>query len=192
MRFRGYQPQTNWIMPPMFTAGVTGATGQTYSASGPIVLGVTTGTPTILDLTTICGTPAKAPVSQGHDDWNPNPLGHRLLMQADGDNIYFAFGDSPASLATISPTAVTAVQSGQTGPTGAALATFTQAGGTSGCAKLVKDAAPLPIELPPGRPPPGSPQDNADVGRYSPARYLAFVAGSTSSGVYLRIWQGSD
>lgn len=191
MRHRGVQPQTNWLMPPMFTAGVTGPTGQTYAAAGPIVLAATT-TPTIIDLSTICGTPAKAAVPQGNDDWNPNPLGHRLLMQADGDNIYFAFGDSVASLAAISPTVVTGVTGASYGAS--ALSTFTQSGGTSGCAKLVKDALPLPIELPIGRPPPGTPTDNSDfgAGRYSPARYLAFVAGATSSGVFLRMWQGSD
>ena len=209
MRHR-FEPQTNWIYPPIYRLGVTGGAtgstipvGQTYAASGPITLGCTT-TPIIVDLTTLCGPPVKASVPQGNENWSPTPLGHRIAMQADGDNVYVAFGDSLAALGTISPTAVTAVQPGTTGPTGAALNPFTSGGGTAGggtttCIKIVKDSPfPFLFELPVGATvnPPGTvvSQDNADYmgGKYSPARYMAFVAGATTVGVCLRIWPASD
>lgn len=211
MRFRGVQPQTNWLQPPMYRGGMTGNTlgggtlvslGQTWPPSGPIVVAVTFGAPVIIDLTTVCGTGSKASVGSGQDDYNPNPIGHNIYIQADGDNLYGVFGDSAASVTGISPTQVTAIDGGTiSGNTGAAIHPFTSSGSTLlgptlGCMKFVKDSVPLPIAIPIGHAPPGSPQNNADVGKYSPARYLSLVAGNSGSTAgapaYARIWQGSD
>jgi hypothetical protein len=198
-RLTAESQQADWVMPPMFTTGATGSTagapggvGQTYPPTGPVVVQLNT-TPIIIDLTTMCGTGAKAAVTQGADDWNPNPAGHYLTLEADGDDIYYAFGDSVAALGTITPTAVTAVQAGTTGPTGALLAPFTAGstlgGGTTGCLKLPNNTS-KDFKLPVGRPPPGTPYDNADANRYSPSRYLA-VRSNTGATVYLRMYQSS-
>ncbi len=198
--------QSDWVMPPMFTTGVTGGTagsvnaqgvvvgvGQTYPPTGPSVFACNT-TPVVLDLTTICGTGAKARVPLGNDDWNPDPIAHYITLEADGDDIYYAFGDSVAAVGTIQPTAVTAIQSGATGPTGMALAAFTAGstlgGGTTGCLKLPNNTS-KDFKLPVGAAPIGTPNDNSDViGKYSPARYLAFRS-NTGATVYLRIYQSS-
>lgn len=208
MRQRSTQPQTNWQYPPTFRAGATGSSGAsgtpiglTYSATGPLAVGVTTGTTTYLDLTSISGPPTKASVPQGMDDWSPNPTGHRIFMQPDGDNVYVAFGDAPATIGTLSATITTAIDGGTiTGSTGKAAAAFTQTGSTASAAmKLINGTVYGPFEIPVG-PPPGTTSglpgqnDNVDQagGRYSAMRYLGFVAGTTSAGVILRIWTGSD
>lgn len=210
MRHRGITPQTNWLYPPMFRTGFTGGSagatwsvGQTYPYSGPLVLGVTSSTvPTILDFTTMGPVSSKVSAPMGTDEWSPNPIGHRVMMQADGDNIYMACGDSIAALGTIAAAAVTGVTGVSYGA--GALNPFTAGGGTvgggtTGCMKLVKDVVYGPFELPLGSPPMATAAaqpayDNADyaAGRYSPARYLAAIGGVTGVSVYLRIWPVSD
>jgi hypothetical protein len=201
VRFRGVQPQTTWQYPPIFrtgaTGGATGSTipiGQTWVATGPAVFGVTTSTTTILDLTSLAPMPTKVQVPQGLDDWSPNPVGHRIMLQPDGDNIYIAFADNPTTLGSLGPTATTTISA-----TFQAITPFTQTGPTgSGCMKLINGTVYGPYEIPLGSTvgAPNAPvsQDNADLGagKYSPARYLGFVAGTTSAGVFLRIWPASD
>jgi hypothetical protein len=195
------QQQSDWIMPPMFTTGATGGVtgstvpvGEIYPATGPTVLACST-TVVVVDLTTICGSGAKARVQQGNDDWNPDPICHYLTLEADGDDIYFAFGDSVANVVGISPTQVTAVQAGTTGPTGQALNPFTSSGGTVGggtvgCLKIPNNTS-KDYKLPLGTPPVGTPTDNsAPLGKWSPARYLAFRS-NTGATVFLRMHQSS-
>ena len=86
--------QSDWIMPPMY---------------GGITCLAATSTEVDLDLTTIAGTPAKANVTAGMDDYNPNPEGHYLSLQADGGDVYVAFADTLAHLGTLSTTAVSTV-----------------------------------------------------------------------------------
>lgn len=192
MRQRGVQPQTHWLYPPIYTTGVTGSSGQTVPATGPTNLAASPTT-TVVDLTTICGPPTKAPVPQGNDDWSPTPIGHRIMLQADGDNIYVAFGDSPTIFGTLAPSATTGTTGASFGA--AAGSSFTGGQGTTTTGmKLVKDVFYPPFELPIGRPPPGTPANNSDQagGHYSPARYMAFASGTTGVSVYLRVWPVSD
>lgn len=178
MRLSNESLQYMWTMPPMLTKAVNSGTGQ-YLATGPTVLAATTA-PVVVDLTTICGTGAKASVPVGAEDYDPNPIGHFLYMQADGDDIYYCFGSDVTTIGTISPTAVSTVTANL------AVTTFT----ATGCLRLPQGIL-LPYKLPVGSPPPGSPQDNADVGRYSPARFLAFRTNTLSSSCYLRLFQVS-
>ena len=199
--------QADFVMPPMYTTGATGNTGfttgagnttplgQTYPPTGPSIFAVNT-TPTVLDLTSICGTGAKARVVQGTDDYDPDPIGHYFTMQADGDDIYYVFSDSVGGGLNMGVTAVTAIDGGTiTGATGKASAPLTSTGGTLGGGTI--GAVKLPnntskdFKLPVGTPTVGKPYDNADpIGIYSPARYLTFRS-NTGLTVYLRVWQSS-
>lgn len=156
--------QSDWIMPPMYS-GIT-----CLSASS---------TEVDLDLTTIAGTPAKSGLTVGGDDYNPNPIGHYLSLQADGGDVYVAFADQLAHLGTLSTTAVTTVTSNKAGTTSTVTGVVRIPNGTT-----------LQVKLPWGNTPSGKPIDNADVGTYSPSRYLGFLCatGVTST---LRIWQSS-
>lgn len=211
MRRRGVTDQTNWSYPPIFRAGSTGGasgstipSGVSYPPAGMIVVGATTTTTTILDLTSISGPATKSTVQQGLDDWSPNPTGHRIMVQPDGDDIIVALADAPATLGALSATITTAIDGGTiSGATGKAASTYTSSGGTTAGMRLKNGVVYGPWDIPVGVAPPGIPtltsgggpiQDNDALGggRYSPARYLGFVAGATSAGVYLRIWPASD
>ncbi len=206
--------QADWVMPPMYTTGATGnsgattgatggtsavSLGQTYPATGPNVFGATTA-PSILDLTTICGTGAKARVPLGNDDWNPDPIAHYITLEADGDDIYVAFGDSPTIMGSINPAYVSTIDGGTiTGKTGAASNPFASSGGTlgstagasTGCIKIPNNTS-RDFKLPVGTPPIGTPYDNSDpIGKYSPARYLSFRSNTGTTAVYLRVYQSS-
>lgn len=157
--------QSDWIMPPMV---------------GGIICFAATSTEVDVDLTLIAGTPAKSNVGANADDYNPNPTGHYLSLLADGGDIYVAFAAASASLGTLSTTAVTTVSGVAPAATNTATGTIKIPNGTT-----------LQVKLPGGAPTSSSnPPDNADVGKYSPARYLGFLCASGVSAT-LRIWQSS-
>jgi hypothetical protein len=133
----------------------------------------------IVDLSSMAGCPAN--MVNGTDvepigGRNPNPIGHYISMQADGTDIYVAFGDTVGHLTGITVTTdVTAVAANQ--PAAAFTAT--------GLIKLVKDIAPIRVKLPIGQ----NPNGQKPWGASSQARYLAFLTASTAG--VLRIWQSS-
>lgn len=159
--------QSDWIMPPMAP----------HATTPPAVCALAaTTTAVIVDLTTMWGTAAKAGLTPGNEDYNPNPIGHYLNVQADGGDIYIAFGADVASLAGISATAVSTV---------AANAITAVAGGTL----KIPNGSTLPVKIPIGAPPAAAQYDNADVGKYSPARFLGFLTAAGTG--TLRMWQSS-
>jgi hypothetical protein len=130
----------------------------------------------IVDLTSYpVGTQAKASITIGNDDYNPNPTGHFLYLEAQGCDIYVAFGPSFASLSGISATAVSTVN-GSTG-------VITPVTGGTFC---IPQGKAVRWKIPPSQ---GTP-DNADVGASSPARFLGFITTTGTSGI-LQTYQSS-
>ena len=78
----------------------------------------------IVDLTKCPGTRAKVSITAGMDDYNPNPLGHFLYLEAQGCDIYVALGPTFASLASLSATAVSTVNGTDGTPTQVAGGSF--------------------------------------------------------------------
>lgn len=153
------------ILPPIAGAAGT-APAATCLAAGTVQVTV--------DLTTIPGSPVNAALAAGNDAYNPNPLGHFLFLQADGADIYVAFGPSVASLTggnALSASAVSTVANNVVTPV------------AGGCVLVKNGIQPIRFRLPANQ----NTRDNADVGVYSLARYLAFLT-ATGSGT-LRIFQ---
>lgn len=155
--------QSDWIMPPMLG-------GISCFAAGTSEVDV--------DLTKLAGSPAKSAINQGADDWNPNPMGHYLTLEADGADIYVAFAATLAALGTLSTSAVTTVTAGVPAATSTATGTIKIPNGTVMQFKLpvIGGAAQ-------------NNRDDADWGAASPCRFLGFMT-ATGSGT-LRLWQSS-
>lgn len=162
--------QSDWIMPPM-----TAASGATPAVCP---LAASTGQVTV-DLTTMWGTAAKSGLTAGNEDFDPDPIGHYLSLQADGADIYVAFGPDVGSLTggnALSATAVCTVTNN---------AIVKVVGGTL----KITNGFTAQFKLPIGAPPTAGQYDNADVGKYSPARFLGFLTAAGTG--TLRMWQSS-
>lgn len=153
------------VLPPI--AGSTGTLPAVVALSA-------SGTQVTIDLTTIPGSYVYNALDVSNDAYNPNPLGRYLFMQADGGDIYFAFGPTVASLTggnALSTSAVSTVASN---------AVTLVAGG---CALLKNGLPPIRFRLPGDF----GTRDNADKGKNSLARYLGFLTATGTS--TLRIYQ---
>lgn len=153
------------ILPP-----IAGASG---TAPAAICLAAGTGQVTV-DLTSLPGSQLNAALAPGNDAYNPNPLGHFLFLQADGADIYVAFGPTLASLTggnALAPATPSTVANNVVTPV------------AGGCILLKNGIQPARFRLPANT----NTRDNADVGASSPARFLGFLT-STGSGT-LRLYQ---
>lgn len=150
--------------------------GGTGTAPGVVAIAATSSAGA-LDLTQVPGSKLNAAKQLGNDAYNPNPTGHFLFMEADGTDIYVVFGPSLASI------------SAGNAPLSTAVSTVDGSGNLTlvaqGALKLVNGTF-YRFLLPPNI----GTRDNADVGAFSPARFLGFVTASGTSGT-LRVYQGS-
>lgn len=153
-------------LPPMMPATGTLTATMNFAATTSVA---------IVDLTQCPGTRARASISIGSDDYDPNPTGHFLYLEAQGCDIYVAFGPTFASLASLSATAVSTVD-GTTGKP-------TQVAGGSFC---IPQGKAVRWRIPPSQ---GTP-NNADVGAASPARFLGWITAAGTSGI-LQTYQSS-
>ncbi len=159
--------QSDWIMPPMAPHATTPPAVCALSASNTAV---------VVDLTTMWGTAAKAGLTAGNEDYNPNPIGHYLSIQADGGDIYVAFGADAASLAGLSTSAVSTVANNKITA-------------VAGATMKIPNGYTFQTKIPVGAPPTAAQSDNADPGLYSPARFLGFLTATGTA--TLRMWQSS-
>ncbi len=162
--------QSDWIMPPMAFAG----------GANPAVCALAASTAQVtVDLTSMWGTAANVNLNISNEDYNPNPIGHYLSLQADGGDIYIAFSGTVANLTggnAIDPNAVSTVS-------GNAIAAV-----RGGCLKIPNGYI-AQFKLPGSNFGPPATYDNADRGITSLARYLAFrTAAGTAT---LRMFQSS-
>ncbi len=153
-------------LPPMMPATGTLTATMNFAAASTVA---------IVDLTKCPGTRARTSITAGMDDYNPNPLGHFLYLEAQGCDIYVALGPTFASLASLSATAVSTVD----GTTG----TPTQVAGGSFC---IPQGKAVRWRLPPSQ---GN-SNSADPGLYSPARFLGWITAAGTSGI-LQTYQSS-
>lgn len=164
MRLANETHQSDWIMPPM---------------NGGVTCLAASSTEVDVDLQSLAGTPAKAALTVGNEDYNPNPIGHYLNLQADGGDVYVCFADSLAHLGSLSTTATSTVTSNKA-------TTTSTAGGTV----KIPNGTTLQVKLPIGAPSTPAKADQTDVGIFSPARFLGFLC-ATNVTATLRIWQSS-
>jgi hypothetical protein len=153
--------QADWIEPPMF-GGITALTIGT--------------TAVIIDLTTMAGCPGiqTAGDAEVYGGSNPNPLGHYITLQADGGDIYVAFGDTTGHLAAVSTTAVSTVASNN-------LSAKSTANGVAKIFSGTQQQFKLPIG--------SNPAGTTAWASSSPARFMAVLTASGTN--TLRMWQSS-
>lgn len=152
--------QADYIMPPI-NGGITCLTVGTAAV--------------IVDLTSMGGSPGiqTAGDAEVYGGSNKNPMGHYLTIQADGGDVYCAFGSTAVSLASVSTTAVSTVTSNQLSGTST----------TNGVAKVFSGTQQQ-FKLPIGSSPAAGLWGNA-----SPSRFLAVLTASGT--ITLRMWQSS-
>lgn len=149
------------FLPPVVAAAGTGITVLATSAALVVV-----------DLTSLPGHQVNAALDQSNDQWNPNPLGRYLYVQADTVDAFIAFGPTAASLAALSATAVSTVAANK----------VTQVAG--GCIRVPASASPgwMRFQLPGDF----NTRDNVDKGASSLARFLGFISASAG---FIRLYQ---
>ena len=153
--------QSDFIEPPM--------------NPGILCLSVSTAAATF-DVTGMAGSPGNQVVTGDVSQVggkNVNPIGHYVTLQADGGDVYIAFGATTASLSAVATTAVTTIANN-------ALATSNTGNGVVKIPSGTERAFKLPL---------GSNPSTTPWGASSPARYLAFLTASGTA--TLRIWQSS-
>lgn len=164
--------QVDYIEPPMYQTAAA-FTGQ---ATCSLVCIQVTNTVTVIDLTSIAGSPgnqvygADAAVVGGK---NYNPIGHYLTMQGDSAlNVFYAFGQTTAALSLLSTSTTATI-------------TNNQVTNSNNATAILPALQERNYKLPLGQ----NPASTATWGSSSPARYLGLLTSSGTATV--RIWQSS-
>lgn len=154
--------QSDYIMPPI-NGGITCLAASTAAVT--------------VDLTTMSGSPGNqvngADVSI-YGGKNVNPLGHYITLQADGGDVYIAFGDTVGHLSSI--------------------ANVTQVSTVTNNALVTSSTANAVVKIPIGtqqnfKLPVGSSPAQGVWGNSSPSRFLCFLTATGTA--TLRMWQSS-
>lgn len=163
--------QVDNIAPPIYQTAAQYTGGNLVSIACIQV----TNTVTVIDLTSISGSPENnvygdAGVTGGK---NQSPLGHYMTMQGDTAlNVFYAFGQTTAALSLLSSSTTATVTNNQV---------TASPNGTAVLPALQERSYKLPLG--------STPAAQATWAANSPARYLGVL---TSSGTAIvRIWQSS-